>query len=86
MKTLMISVVIITVTIVTGTVLVMILTPDREVAPLIGLLAPTITSLAGLAGIALVKGDTAKMTNGFMDDKIKTNVREVIHEESEEIS
>lgn len=81
-KSLLISVTAIVITIVVGVVLIMLFAPDKDPGVLVGLVAPTIASLAGLAGIAMVKQDTNKMLNGVMDEKIQTGVRTVLHEEN----
>lgn len=80
-KTLIISVVSIVALIVTSVTLITIFRPDADITQILAVLAPTIASLGAIGAAALVKGDTAKMTNGFMDAKIQHNVRMVMKDE-----
>ena len=81
-KTLILSVVGVVALIIVSVTLITIFRPESDISQILAVLAPTIASLGAIGAAALVKGDTAKMTNGFMDKKIQDNVKAVLHEET----
>lgn len=52
--------------------------PDADANGIIGILAPTIASLGALIGVGMVKGDTDKVLNGAMEEKVKRATAEIL--------
>lgn len=78
MRTLILSAAAIAISVVVSVTFILIFSPESDVAPIIGLVGSTLTSMATLGGLSMVKGDTSKMVNGHMDKKIQENVTTVL--------
>ena len=75
---------VVAVTMICATV-VLVLSPERDVGPLIGVLAPTIAALGALAQVSRISGKVENvehhvegLSNGLMDAKIRASVADVI--------